>query len=230
VTSAINRYYDPTAGQFTSVDPMVIATGQAYSYAAGNPVNGMDPLGLWPNWHSVANAFDITRHTFAAAADYPASQIIGAGYSIYASYNQIYQDGANGCSVFSSKTLGDIGFALFGDVNAALVADGGVGPEEVNLATEATTTHILMVDATGGGHLWPGLTGKTSFPLSWSSGQIMNAVSDIATSPTAWQNAVTQGSRSILSGTEDGVEIRVIVNTETGDIISGYPTNLPRNP
>jgi RHS repeat-associated protein len=42
----INRYYDPTTGQFVSVDPMVISTGQAYSYAGGNPVNVTDPLGL----------------------------------------------------------------------------------------------------------------------------------------------------------------------------------------
>ena len=46
VTSAINRYYDPTTGQFTSMDPLVIVTGQAYSYTAGNPVNEIDPLGL----------------------------------------------------------------------------------------------------------------------------------------------------------------------------------------
>ncbi len=41
----VNRYYDPTSGQFTSVDPLVIVTGQAYSYTGGDPVNLLDPLG-----------------------------------------------------------------------------------------------------------------------------------------------------------------------------------------
>lgn len=58
----------------------------------------------------------------------------------------------------------------------------------------------------------------------------MNSISDIATDPAAWQNAVTQGSRTVLTGTVDGVDIRVVVDTQTGEIITGYPTNLPRNP
>ena len=137
----INRYYDSTAGQFISMDPIVMLTGQAYSYTGGNSVNGVDPLGLWPNWHSVANAFDITRHTFAAAADYPANQIIGAGYSIYASYNQIYQDGASGCSFFSIATTEDVGRALFADASAALLAEGEgeVAAEEGAVDVSATT-------------------------------------------------------------------------------------------
>jgi RHS repeat-associated protein len=49
----VNRYYDPTAGQFITMDPMVIATGQAYSYTGGNPVNAIDPLGL--SWYNPAS-------------------------------------------------------------------------------------------------------------------------------------------------------------------------------
>lgn len=100
----------------------------------------------------------------------------------------------------------------------------------MNLASDARTTHILDGDSTGGGHLWPGAAGKTPFPASWSGGQIMNAISDIATDPAAWENAVQQGSRTVLVGNQDGVEIRVIVNSSTGDIVTGYPINLPRNP
>jgi filamentous hemagglutinin len=58
----------------------------------------------------------------------------------------------------------------------------------------------------------------------------MNAISTIATDPAAWQNAVSLGSRTLLTGTEDGVDIKVIVDRQTGEIVSGYPTNLPRNP
>jgi RHS repeat-associated protein len=42
----INRYYDPTTGQFVSVDPDVSQTGQPYAYTDDDPVNSSDPLGL----------------------------------------------------------------------------------------------------------------------------------------------------------------------------------------
>jgi hypothetical protein len=100
----------------------------------------------------------------------------------------------------------------------------------VDLSTPARRTHILDGDATGGGHLWPGQPGKTPFPQSWSGDRIMHEISDIATDPVACQNGVRQGPRTVLTGSVDGVDIRVIVNTQTGEIITGYPTNLPRNP
>ena len=42
----INRYYDPSVGQFISVDPLVSQTEQPYAFAGGNPVNRSDPTGL----------------------------------------------------------------------------------------------------------------------------------------------------------------------------------------
>jgi RHS repeat-associated protein len=43
----LNRYYDPTSGQFMSVDPDVAMTGQPYTYTADDPMNESDPTGLW---------------------------------------------------------------------------------------------------------------------------------------------------------------------------------------
>jgi RHS repeat-associated protein len=39
------RYYDPSTGQFLSVDPLVGQTLQPYAYADGNPVSNTDPTG-----------------------------------------------------------------------------------------------------------------------------------------------------------------------------------------
>lgn len=41
-----HRYYDPSTGQFISVDPAVGMTGQPYSYAGDDPLNASDPSGL----------------------------------------------------------------------------------------------------------------------------------------------------------------------------------------
>ena len=50
----VNRYYDPSTGQFLSVDPLVGITDQPYQYAGGDPVNFIDPLGLsWCSWSPV---------------------------------------------------------------------------------------------------------------------------------------------------------------------------------
>ena len=43
------RYYSPVLGGFISEDPLGFGGGQAsfYSYVGGDPVNNIDPLGLW---------------------------------------------------------------------------------------------------------------------------------------------------------------------------------------
>ena len=58
----------------------------------------------------------------------------------------------------------------------------------------------------------------------------MHVVSDIATDPSAWQTAISEGNRTFLTGDVNGVEVRVVVNSKTGVIVTGYPVNLPRNP
>jgi uncharacterized protein RhaS with RHS repeats len=39
------RWYQPGTGTLLGVDPALDSTGQAYSYAGGDPVNGSDPRG-----------------------------------------------------------------------------------------------------------------------------------------------------------------------------------------
>jgi len=43
----VNRYYDPVTAQFLTVDPLVSQTGQPYAYAGDDPVNNVDPSGLY---------------------------------------------------------------------------------------------------------------------------------------------------------------------------------------
>lgn len=99
--------------------------------------------------------------------------------------------------------------------------------EFVDLASAQRRTHILTGDSTGGGHLWPGLPGKTPFPKHWSSDRVMHEISDVATDPSSIFK-IGRGGSTIVTGTRGGVDIKVILRG--GQIITGHPTNLPRNP
>jgi RHS repeat-associated protein len=46
VGTALARYYDPSTGQFLTVDPKVATTLSPYGYAKGDPLNASDPGGL----------------------------------------------------------------------------------------------------------------------------------------------------------------------------------------
>lgn len=66
----VNRYYDPSMGEFLSVDPDVRQTQTPYSYAQDNPIMQVDPLGLhdctwyepWTWGGCVLNAWDHLIH------------------------------------------------------------------------------------------------------------------------------------------------------------------------
>lgn len=210
------RYYDPTSGQFLTRDPLVAQTRSAYGYVSNNPTNAVDPSGLCP-------------FCFVALG----AALLGGGADLG------YQAASNliaGCEPLNNIRWGSVA------INAAV---GGLVPglsilhasrnlaraassadEFVDLASASRRTHILAGDRTGGGHLWPGLPGKTPFPRSWSADRIMHEIADVATDPRSIVTAGRGGS-TIITGTRGGVRLRVILRD--GEIVTGYPTNLARN-
>ncbi|MGO4282593.1 EndoU domain-containing protein, partial [Cupriavidus sp. RAF20_2] len=159
-------------------------------------------------------------------------------------------DPTNPIDAFVAKSiLGNV--ALFGAIKGVTGVDSDGGgssrgprptaagrvPSEadlVNLASQQRTQHILLGDATGGGHLWPGAPGKTAFPSVWTESQIMHNVSDLATDPTAKWTQLTgkagadytsKGApvRWAVEGVRDGVQVRVIVEPRGEGIITAYP-------
>jgi len=112
-------------------------------------------------------------------------------------------------------------------------ADEAEGPF-VNLVSGDRSIHILNGNATGGGHLWPGLPGETPFPQSWSGPKILHEVSDIVTDPSVtWVNQTgRQGAFFTRAGdparwsaeaVRDGVRIRVIYEPAGEGVITAYP-------
>ncbi|TEH89153.1 DUF637 domain-containing protein, partial [Pseudomonas aeruginosa] len=142
--------------------------------------------------------------------------------------NAIAESPVSGSMSSQLGAVGDLG-RLGGGAKATPSADS-----LINLASNQRSQHILLGDATGGGHLWPGAPGKTAFPASWNGDKVMHNVSDLATDPKAsWTQLTgkpgaqftTKGKpvRWAVEGVRDGVNIRVIVEPHGEGIITAYP-------
>jgi len=104
---------------------------------------------------------------------------------------------------------------------------GNNNGKSADLTDAKAKTHILDGDSTGGGHRpSTGISGKTEFPANWSDEKILHEISDVATDPAS--KVTQQGKTTIFQGTRDGVDIKVV--SRDGRIVTGYPTNLPKNP
>lgn len=88
--------------------------------------------------------------------------------------------------------------------------------------------HILVGDGTGGGHKFgAGQPGKTEFPQSWDDEKIISVITRIANDPQLPMRP--SGRRYWLRmGEEDGIQIRVVLDRERAEIITGYPVERRR--
>jgi EndoU nuclease-like protein len=103
----------------------------------------------------------------------------------------------------------------------------------VDLASPARRRHILDGEAlpggrySGGHRAGTGFPGKSEFPRDWSDDKIMHEIADVATDSAAVTRA-GRGGDVFVRGTRDGVDIEVLLRR--GEIWTGYPTNVRRNP
>ena len=98
--------------------------------------------------------------------------------------------------------------------------------------TDATgRQHILDGDATGGEHgAGRGIPNKSEFPSGWSDDWVLHEVSDIATDPAVNFSKPDGRGYSGGSKTVDGIDVKVVVDQKKGRIVTGYSTDIPRNP
>ncbi len=122
----------------------------------------------------------------------------------------------------------DEGFSILPDWLSNL---GNVFTNDAKITPERAR-HILGGDATGGGHKYgTGIPGKSEFPSNWSDDKILEEVSNIANDPSIPGRTQSNG-RIVKDATVDGTDIRVVIESKEkgGNIVTGYPTNTPRNP
>ncbi len=135
----------------------------------------------------------------------------------------------------------------------AVAATAGTSTLSVQENTKSATTtkkytlspgrakHILEGDATGGGHLYPGKTGKSVFPRHWDGLKVKQYITEVANAPeTQWNpstgtleqngkrpdsfsNLGKRNDRIVGTGEKEGVLIKVVVEPNIGEIITGFP-------
>jgi hypothetical protein len=107
------------------------------------------------------------------------------------------------------------------------------GNQYVSLIDEKAKIHILDGDGfnSGGHRSGTGKSGKSEFPPSWSDEKILHNISDIATDPSLrWSAPQGRNGYVTVTGTREGIDIKVVYDPKLGRVVTGYPTNTPRNP
>jgi RHS repeat-associated protein len=232
-----SRNYDPEIGRFMSIDPILrekspmelqklhggrLLSDSPYSYSFNNPVRYVDPDGKIPIIPLIWAAVEVGM----------------AAYDAYDAYTTATDP--NATAVQKTASVGGFIAGLFlpgGGYSATDdVVEGGIkagkaigkSDDAIDLASKERRNHILNGDATGGGHRsGTGIPGKSEFPSSWSDDKIMHNISDIATDPNA-KRTYGRGGKTTIEAVRDGVSIKVVLDNK-GNILTGYPTNLPRN-
>jgi hypothetical protein len=89
--------------------------------------------------------------------------------------------------------------------------------------------HILYGDATGGGHKFGvGKPCKSEFPQDWNDDKIIGTIERIAANDNLFWKEQDNGYYAAEQSVE-GVKIRVILDKQRDDVVTGYPVNRKRN-
>ncbi len=206
------RYYDPVVGRFMGVDPAPFSAGNLqsfnrYAYGNNNPYKYIDPDGR-----------AITLVEFSGA--------LIAGSII------VYAKGTPDQQAMMKRVAERVWEGIWSESSKEDGAKSDSGNDKdapPSIVDPDRATHILDGDKTGGGHrAGTGKPGKSEFPSNWSDDRVLGEISDVATDPKS-TTSPGRGGRTVTRGTRGGVDIDVIVD-QNGRIVTGYPTNAPRNP
>jgi RHS repeat-associated protein len=154
-----HRYLDTSVGQFITDDPLVTVTGQPYSYGSDNPVNSIDPLGLF----SIINGLRADANYAAGIANFVVSSVtFGQAHvsSPYSGFNWAYGVG-EGYGLVAASILGitEIDVAEGADLSSSVVevdaaGTNAAGDSVVNPlgGTQNCTSCVIAGDATLAGN------------------------------------------------------------------------------
>jgi RHS repeat-associated protein len=214
------RYFCPVCGRFTQVDPAGLDGGWSpYEYVLNDPLSLIDDDGFAPKKPTSTQPLT------------PITPFAGSGGGRMLDNGRItpIPMGVPGRALGGGSAAG----AGRGVINPPCPPAAGAREQFVDLAPAARRHHILDGEVRpdgsfGGGHrAGTGFPGKSEFPQGWSDDKIMNHISDVATDPLSTTRA-GRGGDVFVRGTRGGIEIEALIRR--GQIWTGYPVNVPRNP
>jgi Bacterial EndoU nuclease/Pretoxin HINT domain len=112
------------------------------------------------------------------------------------------------------------------------------GDELANLLDKEASEHVLggsvkigkngKPSYSGGHRAGTGFPDKSEFPSEWSDAKILDAISGALTDPKArW--AMQDHGNWLITRWVGGVKVQTVLDSRAGRIVSGFPSNLPRN-
>jgi RHS repeat-associated protein len=154
------RYYDPSTAQFLTRDPIEALTLQAYSYGGGNPLNMVDPTGLW---------FGGVDTALGAAIGGVVGTVFGAGSYLFSTSagNEDFSWQGLAASTSGGLVGGAVGGACVGTTWVGIAGCGALGGAAGSLTTGLINGHMTLADLAGGVAFGAvgGAAGSKMFPL-----------------------------------------------------------------
>jgi len=150
------RYYDSSSGQFITVDPAVTATQSAYTYAAGDPLDRVDPLGLsW--WSTAVTVLAVVAVVSVVVATGGAA--IAGGIAIMGAETGLGATVAGLATVYTPLSLD----AIAVETTAATISNAALGAAAVSSAGGAALACLSGSPACGGDASGATADGASSF-------------------------------------------------------------------
>jgi RHS repeat-associated protein len=208
----INRYYDPTTGQFLSVDPLVSLTQTPYGYAGGDPVNGVDPSGLRWCWgvctftegaHVIATGVVTTWHATTWSWDRSGGILVHGVYvGAVGSWHFIYNNASNISTLAAILAegalpipgVGEIASPIFGAIS---VVTGAIAADQAAQKGDYLAAALDSLNSA---------LGATSLLSGGVSSLLENAAVD------AWDAGNLELVIQAAHGAEDATQVAKITN------------------
>jgi hypothetical protein len=165
----VNRWYDPSVGEFVSVDPLIATTGQAYEYGSDDPVTNIDPLGLSVNWNPVLDIVHTAAKDISGFASTCAFVMGITGQEEAAGGCEAIALLSGGVAAATGGLLADEGCESVGEFASDI---GGFGLAGVSYTIDPLSTELASESK---------VAENTS---NWVAGEAVSA--DVGESPALW--------------------------------------------
>ena len=73
------------------------------------------------------------------------------------------------------------------------------------------------------------IPGKSEFPPRWSDDRVIKEIESVANDPASSRQPGRKDHTDV-EGTRDGIDIKVVIESDGKTIVTSFPTNVPRNP